>query len=133
MTWYKDGLKFKCTECGKCCTGSPGGVFVTLDEIDEMANFLGCTREVFIASFTRRTEGKLALIDSPKNYDCVFLKDKKCQVYATRPKQCRTFPWWNETLESKEAWLEEKMRCEGIDHPQGDHYSCEEIDAKRSS
>ena len=132
MTWYKEGLKFKCTECGKCCTGSPGGVFVTMEEISAMADFLGCTREVFIASFTRRENGRLCLIDRPKNYDCVFLKDKKCQVYAARPKQCRTFPWWKENLESWAAWKNEKQRCEGFDHPEGQHFSKEEIDAKLS-
>ena len=22
--WYQDGLQFRCTRCGNCCTGAPG-------------------------------------------------------------------------------------------------------------
>ena len=35
--WYKEGLRFKCTECGKCCTGAPGYVWVNKEEVAEMA------------------------------------------------------------------------------------------------
>src|SRR5207248_8895996 len=31
--WYQDGLAFTCTRCGKCCTGEPGFVWVTDDEL----------------------------------------------------------------------------------------------------
>ena len=30
--WYADGLPFTCTQCGDCCTGDPGYVWVT-DEV----------------------------------------------------------------------------------------------------
>ena len=32
--WYADGLKFSCTGCGNCCTGSAGFTWVSEDEID---------------------------------------------------------------------------------------------------
>ena len=25
--WYRDGLRFQCTQCGNCCTGDPGVVW----------------------------------------------------------------------------------------------------------
>ena len=133
MTWYKDGLRFKCTECGKCCTGAPGCVFLTADESKSIANFLGCSLEVFLANFTRRINGRLALTEKPRSYDCIFLRDNKCQIYPFRPEQCRTFPWWKENLTSKKAWLEAKADCEGIDHPEGELISCEQINDRCSS
>lgn len=35
--WYADGLKFKCTGCGDCCTGAPGYVWVNKAEIEAIA------------------------------------------------------------------------------------------------
>ncbi len=39
--WYQDGLRFTCTMCGKCCTGDPGYVWVTDEELAALAKFLG--------------------------------------------------------------------------------------------
>lgn len=113
-TWYKDGLRFKCTECGKCCTGAPGYVWVTDEEIADMAKVLNITPSEFRQKYTRLVHGEVSLKEHPKNYDCVFLQDNKCQLYKSRPKQCRTFPFWRENLSSKEAWDETAERCEGI-------------------
>lgn len=114
--WYKEGLRFGCTECGQCCTGAPGYVWVTLTEIEEMATALALSVPEFMKKYIREVGGRMSLIELPKSYDCVFLNGKRCQVYKARPKQCRTFPFWPENLESKEAWEEAKKRCEGIDH-----------------
>jgi len=38
--WYQDGLRFKCTGCGQCCTGSPGYVWVSPEEAEAMAKHL---------------------------------------------------------------------------------------------
>jgi Fe-S-cluster containining protein len=82
-----------------------------------MAEFLKIPVEEFLKKYTRRVGTRLSLTEHPRNYDCVFLKGKKCQVYGARPKQCRTFPWWPENLENKEQWEQTAARCEGIDHP----------------
>ncbi len=115
--WYKDGLRFKCTGCGQCCTGSPGYVWVNDAEIEELAKTLNISFEEFVKKYTRKIGGNLSLREHPKTFDCVFLNGKRCTVYTARPKQCRTFPWWPENLESPEAWTEEAKRCEGINHP----------------
>ena len=39
--WYQDGLKFNCTQCGDCCTGAPGFVWVNQAEIEAMAKVVG--------------------------------------------------------------------------------------------
>ena len=35
--WYADGLQFECTQCGDCCTGAPGYVWVNKSEIEALA------------------------------------------------------------------------------------------------
>ena len=117
MTWYKKGLKFGCTGCGKCCTGGPGYVWINEEEIIEMAAALNMSVKDFEAKYTRIVDGDISLKETVPNYDCIFLRDEKCLVYNARPRQCRTFPFWEENLESKAAWKEAGSRCEGIDHP----------------
>jgi len=79
--------------------------------------------------------GRLALLERRNNgqYDCIFLRDKKCLVYQVRPKQCQTFPWWTENLTNKESWEELKSYCEGIDDPSAPLYTLEDIEKNLSS
>ncbi|HEY2810298.1 MAG TPA: YkgJ family cysteine cluster protein [Rhabdochlamydiaceae bacterium] len=114
--WYKDGLRFKCTGCGECCTGAPGYVWIDEAEIEEMAAFLKISPEEFVKKYTRRIDDNLSLTEDPHNFDCVFLKERKCLVYGARPHQCRAFPWWPDNLSSKKQWKKVAERCEGIDH-----------------
>ena len=103
-SWYSEGLKFKCTQCGKCCTGAPGYVWVTEKEMEAMALFLKISVQEFMQKYVRRVGQRYSLLESKKTYDCVFLKDKKCLVYGARPLQCRTYPWWPQILTSEQPW-----------------------------
>ncbi|MGL4539356.1 MAG: YkgJ family cysteine cluster protein [Candidatus Rhabdochlamydia sp.] len=131
--WYKEGLRFGCTECGKCCTGSPGYVWISDEEVEKIAQFLQISFEECIKKYTRKVAGRLSLLEDYHNYDCIFLKDKRCQIYSTRPKQCRNFPWWLETLKTKKNWEEEAIRCEGINHANAPLISFEEIEKQLDS
>ncbi len=126
--WYQKGLKFKCTGCGACCTGSPGYVFLT--EIDEkrIADALNISIETFQKKYTRMFLGRRSLIEDPKNYDCVFLKNNQCSLYEARPKQCRTYPFWSGILQSRQNWEEEKKYCEGIESKEAIHFPANQID-----
>lgn len=114
--WYNEGLSFKCTECGQCCTGAPGYVWVSVPEVKAMAEHLGISVKEFSDKYVRTVDGRLSLVEDDSNFDCVFLKDRKCQIYSVRPKQCRTFPWWPQNLSSKKAWDEAAKFCEGINN-----------------
>ncbi len=112
--WYQKGLRFKCTGCGGCCTGAPGVVWVSEEEMAQIASYLKLPLSEFTKRYVRKMGDRYSLIEMKKNYDCVFLKDKKCQIYPVRPTQCRTFPWWPHLLESPESWKEAAKSCEGI-------------------
>ncbi len=115
--WYGKGLSFKCTECGRCCTGAPGYTWISEQEIIAIAEYLQISIEDFAKRYLRKINNKFSLKESAQNYDCVFLKERKCQVYPVRPKQCRTFPWWPKNLRSKEDWEQAAQFCEGINQP----------------
>lgn len=112
--WYAHGLRFECTQCGKCCTGAPGYTWVTEEEVATIAAHLNLSIPDFMRKYVRVVRDRLSLLEHSKTYDCVFLKDKKCQIYSVRPKQCRTFPWWPELLNSREDWEQAATFCEGI-------------------
>jgi len=128
LPWYKEGLRFKCTGCGGCCTGSPGYVWVSEEEIVRLSEFLKLSQEEFVRKYTHVLYGRISLKELPRShYDCVFLEGKRCSVYSVRPKQCRTFPWWKDALSSPQAWQETAARCEGIDHADAPLISITEI------
>ncbi len=112
--WYASGLNFKCTECGQCCTGSPGYTWVSDEEIIAMAAHLKLTIDEFSRKYLRKVGQRISLLEHSTTFNCVFLKDKKCQIYALRPKQCRTYPCWPQNLKSREDWENAAKYCEGI-------------------
>jgi Fe-S-cluster containining protein len=111
--WYKDGLRFQCTRCGHCCTGDPGFVWVTDEELAEIAAYRGETPEETKALYTRWTTRGRTLREKA-NGDCVFYdRSAGCSVYPVRPPQCRTWPFWASNVASREAWQETCKVCPG--------------------
>jgi Fe-S-cluster containining protein len=131
--WYKKGLRFACTECGACCTGSPGYVWLEEKDIQAICEQLQISREDLLKRYCRQIGHRFALKEHSKTYDCVFLRDNRCTIYSARPEQCRSFPWWVENLTSPQAWKEAAERCEGIGHPEGKLYSLSEIQSQLNS
>ena len=114
LPWYKDGLSFECTGCGKCCTGFPGYVWVGEEEIEKLSDHLNLSVDDFSLRYLRVVDGKFSLKEEAGTFDCVFLQGNRCSVYEVRPKQCRTFPFWPQNLDSPETWQKTASRCEGI-------------------
>lgn len=109
--WYADGLAFSCTGCGHCCRVE-GHVWVQTDEIEALAANLAIGPDVFGRRFLRRVGNRLSLIDKASG-DCIFWENG-CTVYQARPRQCRTFPFWDKHLESPQTWSSAARECEGI-------------------
>ena len=130
--WYQEGLRFECTGCGNCCTGSPGYVWVNQKEIDAMAQHLKMTTKKFEKQYVRPVGIRRSLKELPTSYDCVFLDDKtrKCEVYEHRPRQCRTWPFWNSNIKTPQAWEETCQVCPGSG--KGKLYQLEKIQEEAS-
>jgi Fe-S-cluster containining protein len=123
--WYQDGLRFRCTRCGHCCTGAPGYVWVNEDEVAAIAAYRGETRAQTEALFTRPV-GRRQSLRETANGDCVFYdKTQGCTIYPVRPRQCRTWPFWESNVVTPEAWERTCEICPGSG--QGDLISASEI------
>ena len=114
--WYADGLKFSCTQCGRCCGGAPGDIWVSEDEIEALAERLGVENEAFRRKYTRKVGRRGISLVEKSNYDCIFFDKKSgCTVYEERPLQCRTWPFWRSNVRSREDWDIESESCPGMD------------------
>lgn len=112
--WYRDGLRFSCTRCGRCCRG-PGTVSVSDAEIEALARRLELAPEEFRTAYTRTLRGGAVSLRERRNRDCVFYdRARGCRVYEARPRQCRTWPFWRAIVHSEERWQEEADGCPGM-------------------
>lgn len=112
--WYREGLRFECTGCGDCCTGAPGFVWVNQAEIKALAKRLGLSRAEFEQRYVRKIGVRRSLVEHA-NGDCVFFDSttRRCTVYEQRPRQCRTWPFWESNVASPEDWAETCRACPG--------------------
>lgn len=129
--WYANGLRFQCTQCGDCCTGAPGFVWVNQQEIEALAAAIG---ESDIAAFERKYVRMIGVRKSLKEFpngDCVFLsgETRGCSVYSVRPRQCRTWPFWDSNLKSPDHWEQACQVCPGSGR--GKLYVLDEIESQR--
>lgn len=128
--WYRDGLQFECTQCGDCCGGAPGYVWVNQAEIDALAARLEMDVDEFEKVYVRRVGIRRSLREH-RDGDCVFLHptERRCTVYEQRPRQCRTWPFWDSNLKDPEAWRQTCAVCPGSG--QGKLYQLAEIEEQR--
>ena len=125
--WYAPGLNFTCTQCGNCCTGGPGYVWVTETELRAIAEYRGVSYGEVRYQDARPVGNDISLREHA-NGDCIYFdgQNRGCTIYPVRPVQCRTWPFWDSNLASPEAWQGLKPRCPGAG--QGAFVSLSEIE-----
>ena len=132
LPWYHSGLKFKCTQCGDCCTGNPGFVWVNKQEIENLAILLKLEVAEFERRYVRQVGIRRSLIEFP-NGDCIFFhgESRTCGVYTARPRQCRTWPFWSSNLRNEESWEAAAEHCPGCN--KGQVVPLEKIEEQRQT
>lgn len=111
-TFFAEGIRFECTDCGNCCTGAPGIVEISVAEVETLAELLNLSVEDCAARYLEPYEDAYRIIEKP-NGDCIFFEER-CTIYSARPSQCRTYPFWLQNLRSKAAWQATCKECPGI-------------------
>jgi Fe-S-cluster containining protein len=90
-----------CSECdGDCCIGESGYIWIDDIEIGRLASYLKISKKSLKKEYLIKVKDRYSIKEeniSKDNYRCIFfdLDAKKCSIYEYRPKQCRTFPFWN--------------------------------------
>lgn len=129
--WYADGLRFTCSQCGDCCTGAPGFVWVNGAEIQDLADEVtGGDVDEFERLYVRKVGIRKSLVEFP-NGDCVFFdsQSRECNVYNARPRQCKTWPFWDSNLQTPEDWQHTCEVCPGSG--QGKLHQLSDIEEQR--
>jgi Fe-S-cluster containining protein len=80
----------------------------------------------FIATHTRRVDGRLSLREEPDGRCVLFESGLGCRAYEARPRQCRTWPFWARIVATSAAWEREAADCPGMGT--GDVIGPEEIE-----
>jgi Fe-S-cluster containining protein len=132
--FYADGLDFSCQACSVCCRYEPGYVFLSEDDVAGLAAAKDVTADEFTRMYCRWvwwSDGKSGSVQrlslrertsltervsgtgDTQSEDCIFWREG-CSVYAARPLQCRTYPFWSEIVASADAWREAANDCPGI-------------------
>jgi hypothetical protein len=145
--WYAEGLKFTCAQCGNCCSGPPGYVWMSDDELQRLSQYLNMPLAEVKERYCRTIGGRTSLREvrnTAGQYDCIFLESKKvtdrqgisavqrgCTIYPVRPLQCRTWPFWDGNLSDAKIWDRAAKRCHGMNH--GRKFTAEEMEALRDA
>jgi Fe-S-cluster containining protein len=105
---------------------------VNKEEITQLAALVGIDD---IETFRDKYVRKVGIRESLREYAdgaCVFFdtEARKCTVYEARPRQCRTWPFWDSNVRDEEAWARTCEVCPGSG--KGKLYTIEQIDAQRA-
>ena len=90
-----------CDTCaGNCCIGESGYIWINKNECEELAKYLNIEVKDLVHNYLRKVGYNYSIVEkklSENNYACIFfdLEKRQCSVYEARPKQCRTFPFWD--------------------------------------
>ncbi|WP_345991952.1 YkgJ family cysteine cluster protein [Sulfurimonas sp. HSL-1716] len=117
----KEGFSYafdpsQCETCeGRCCTGESGYIYLTQDEIVNIAALLRLDTQSFIEKYLYKKGYRYSIkeVVYEGSNDCIFFDRKMngCSIYEARPTQCRTFPFWDYFRQRVD---EVKQECPGI-------------------
>lgn len=105
-----------CESCGgRCCNGESGNIWVNNGEKEALAAALGLDLAAFAQRFLKKVGYRHSIGErrQGENYACLLYDGEKggCSVYEARPRQCRTFPFWDYFRERPQ---EAAAECPGV-------------------
>lgn len=107
----KPQILFKCLQCGDCCKGY-GGTYVTDQDIEAIAEFIGSDRVRFVERYCVFSGNRPMLAQGSNGY-CIFW-DGLCSIHAVKPLMCRKWPFIDSLLVDLSNWLIMADSCPGI-------------------
>lgn len=91
----------KCLECGgKCCRGKAGFIWLSEEEIANIAGFLKVSVCELKKGAIKEINGKYSIKDVAFGDErvCFFFSTATnlCEIYNVRPASCKSFPFWKD-------------------------------------
>lgn len=102
---------FECKKCGDCCKGY-GGTFVSPEDIQAIANFIGENPEDFQDRYCQLSGTRPVLLQDKNGY-CVFW-DEQCSIHPVKPKMCKAWPFIEGVASDVVNWHIMAQFCPGI-------------------
>ena len=102
---------FSCTQCGECCKGF-GGTYVSDEDIDAIAVFLGISPAVVRSEYCDTSGGRFVIAQRADGY-CVFW-DRNCTIHSVKPRMCRQWPFIPGLLADINNWRIMASMCPGM-------------------
>jgi uncharacterized protein len=121
--FFDQGIHFECQQCGVCCTGDPGIIYVGKDELARISEYLSVQVSFFIEKYLYPIKNGYSIREHADGR--CFFYENGCTIYPVRPNQCKTYPFWFENLRSAKKWKRICKECPGIGC--GPLYSKEQI------
>ncbi|MBT7643515.1 MAG: YkgJ family cysteine cluster protein, partial [Rhodospirillales bacterium] len=84
-------------------------------DIRKAADFLNTSPAEFKKVFLKRDGNSWVLEVGEEGAPCAFLTDQGCGIHPAKPKQCESYPFWKENMDSKPMWRLVGGFCPGID------------------
>ncbi len=114
----KEGFNYafdanECSKCeGNCCIGESGYIWINLEEMKNLSKLLNISIDELKENYLNKFNYKFSIKEkklAKDNYACIFFdtKQKQCSVYNARPRQCKTFPFWDYFKENEKEVYEE--------------------------
>ena len=111
--------KFNCTHCEKCCCETATQIKLTVLDLIRLSKALGKpVSSLFFGYLGFKPfleDGSVYSFEPGLNIPCVFYDDSKqkdkCNVYNSRPLNCRMFPFWILVQFSKKGISDNETPC----------------------
>lgn len=110
--FFDAGIHYECQRCGACCTGDPGIIRISGQEIEVLAEFLKMPVPDLTRIHLRPIASGFSIAEEADG-TCRFY-DQGCRIYPFRPFQCRTYPFWFSQMRSLRQWEKARCQCPGI-------------------
>ena len=93
FTMLKTTSRFKCKQCGKCC--SLDAVMIFPNDIKTMSEYLGMSKKQFKNKYISVITHKQCTGTFKYKTPCIFQdpNTKKCNIYEARPSICVSYPF----------------------------------------
>lgn len=124
---FRQGLRFKCTACGECCTRLRANLPLSSGDVRRISRYLRMSIRSFVEAYgvhvidRVRDQGSVVDIPSielrvPSTGVCVFLdRDRRCTIHEVKPAICARTPFVDYVANGRPTiWKEAVSYCPGI-------------------